>query len=202
MAHCPNCGIGLQNNATSCTSCGAEFGPASARRPVEGAPPRQANPHRLQHTILAAISLVAVVAMFSWGYLVEQKKTELLKQAEEARRKELSIPVIGEGGVSVRVVAECSNDEFGQEYKVEKIARDGEILVVLVAATDACGLLRPVQPRADVAGNTVTLGWAWQHPKGVPMAACLCTRHLEFRVPGIPPGEPNIAVPEIVQTID
>jgi hypothetical protein len=163
---------------------------------------RQATSHRLQHAILAAVALVAIAAIFLWGYRVESEKRDRLKRIEEARRKELSVPVVGQGGVSVREVAGCSDElDWGKTSQVKKIARDGDNLVVHLLANQACGSLRAVQPRADVAGNSVILGWSWQMPKDGPLAACICTRHLEFRIPGIPPGDLNVTVTESVQTI-
>ena len=163
---------------------------------------RQATSHRRQHAILAAVAVVAIAAMLLWGFHVDAEKSERLKQAEEARRKELSVPVVGKGGVSVREVAGCSDElDWGKTSQVKKIARDGDILVVHLLANQSCGSLRAVQPHADIAGNTVTLGWSWQIPDPAALAACICTRHLEFRIPGIPPGDLNVSVTENVQTI-
>ena len=164
--------------------------------------PRQATSRPRGQVILVAVAVAAIAAMFLWGYHVEREKSERRKQAEEARRKELSVPVVGQGGVSVSEVAGCSDElDWGKTSQVKNIARDGDILVVHLLANQSCGSVRAVQPRADIAGNTVTLGWSWHIPKGAPLAACICTRHLEFRIPGTPPGDLNVTVTKDVQTI-
>jgi hypothetical protein len=101
------------------------------------------------------------------------------------------VPVIGEGGVTVRETAAC-NDALPKEKRseVQQVSRDREPLVVQVLANASCGRRQAVSPTAKVDGNTVTLAWSWE-VHGVP-AACVCTHHLEFRIPGVPTGELSV----------
>jgi hypothetical protein len=41
MAYCPNCGDDLQSEAMTCTTCGAQFGPNAAWRPLSVPPPHR-----------------------------------------------------------------------------------------------------------------------------------------------------------------
>ena len=64
--------------------------------------------------------------------------------------------------------------------------------MVSVFANAACGGLRAENPQARTAANAVALSWSWVNPDGAPMAACKCTRHLEFRVEGVPAGDVTV----------
>jgi hypothetical protein len=97
------------------------------------------------------------------------------------------------GTVAVATVQEiggCSNAlPWSERSRIRAVGREEGELVVSVLANAACGGLRPDSPQVELSGSTLSLSWVWVKPDNVPLAACLCTRHLEFRVSGVPPGD-------------
>ena len=92
--------------------------------------------------------------------------------------------------VAVREIGGCSNAlPWTKSTDVREVTRDGEDLVVSVLANAACGGLRAELPQADVSPNTLALSWVWTNPDRAPLAACKCTRHLQFRVSPAPGGD-------------
>lgn len=92
---------------------------------------------------------------------------------------------------TVREVGGCSSAlPWSKRSEVDAVSREGNELVVSVLANAACGALRAEEPQVTTSANTVALSWTWvNHPKGAPLASCLCTRHLQFRVSGAPEGD-------------
>ena len=67
--------------------------------------------------------------------------------------------------------------------------REGNELAVAVLAKTYCGGVSATQPEARIAAKSVALSWVWAHPENGPLTACICARHLEFRVIGAPLGD-------------
>jgi hypothetical protein len=88
--------------------------------------------------------------------------------------------------VTVREVGGCSNAlAWDKANEIRSSTRDGKDLVVSVLSNATCGGLRAELPLAEVVSNSVKLSWKWVNPNDAPLAACLCTRHLEFRLSGL-----------------
>jgi len=91
---------------------------------------------------------------------------------------------VGRDGTSVHELASCSDElPWDQPSKVETVSQKSEGLVVRVLANASCGGVRAVEPRAKIEKQNVMLSWSWYLPEGEAVAACLCTRRLEFVVP-------------------
>ena len=92
--------------------------------------------------------------------------------------------------VTVKELGGCSHAlPWTKTSEVRAVKREGATLVVSVFANAACGGLRADKPQARASGDAIALSWSWVNPDGAPMAACKCTRHLEFRVDGVPEGD-------------
>lgn len=90
----------------------------------------------------------------------------------------------GEDGTTVQEVASCSEElPWEKPPQVERVSHESSALLVRILANASCGPLQAEQPSAAIEGNTVTLSWQWVAPKDAALAACLCTRRLEFRIP-------------------
>ena len=96
-----------------------------------------------------------------------------------------SKPVVtGPDGTTVQEIASCSGElPSDQQEKVDSVRVEQTQLIVQVLANAECGPFSAEAPSARTEGDTVSLGWSWVLPKDAPVAACICTRRLEFRVP-------------------
>jgi hypothetical protein len=96
--------------------------------------------------------------------------------------------------VTLTEVAGCRDKlPHSKSSEVRAVHRDGDVLVVSVVANTYCGGVSARQPEAHIAAKSVALSWAWIRPDvNVPLTACICSRHLEFRVSGAPAGELTI----------
>jgi hypothetical protein len=92
--------------------------------------------------------------------------------------------------VSVRELAGCSHAlPWTKSSEVRETRRDGTDLVVGVLANATCGGMRAESPRAEARDKEIEITWLWVNPDNAPLAACKCTRHLEFRVADAPEGD-------------
>jgi hypothetical protein len=93
--------------------------------------------------------------------------------------------------VSVREPQRCRSEEYRtpDSPEVTSVKRDGETIVVSVIATAVCGGVNAEAPEVTISGNSIALSWLWVGPKGGPVTACRCGRHLEFRIEGGPNGD-------------
>jgi hypothetical protein len=102
---------------------------------------------------------------------------------------------IGQDGTSLREIAGCSEAlPWDQQSRVTAFRKNGNQLVATVIANENCGPVLPVEPRASVRGETVEIGWNWWSRPNSPMAACKCTRHIEFTVPNVEAANPVISI--------
>jgi hypothetical protein len=105
---------------------------------------------------------------------------------------------VGHDGISVREIDVCSEElPWGEPSKVESVSQGGTGLVVRVLANVSCGGVQPVEPSASIQGKIVQISWFWYAPPNEAVAACLCTKGLEFLVPrAAGMSSPNIALAE------
>jgi len=98
----------------------------------------------------------------------------------------------------VRVLTACSDAlPWDKPSMVESHSHSGEGLIVRVLANASCGGLEPVAPEARVDGQDVRISWSWYSPPDTALAACLCTRRLEFVVPhAVHVSKPSITLSE------
>ena len=96
----------------------------------------------------------------------------------------------GDPQVSVRELGGCSHAlPWTKSAEVREVRREGEELVVAVLANAACGGMQAQAPLARAREQELEITWVWVNPDNAPLAACKCTRHLEFRVAGAPAGD-------------
>jgi len=92
--------------------------------------------------------------------------------------------------VSVRELGGCSHAlPWTKSSEVRESRREGAELVVGVLANAACGGMQAQAPLVQVREREIEITWLWVNPDNAPLAACKCTRHLEFRVTDAPEGE-------------
>ena len=73
-------------------------------------------------------------------------------------------------------------------------------LIVQMLANAGCGPYYADAPNARIEGDTVSVGWSWALPKDAPVAACICTRRLEFRVSNAASIKtPNILIGKVLR---
>jgi hypothetical protein len=138
---------------------------------------------------VVVVLAVASAAVLQWK---QDKQLRAQKQEQEAQayRKLFDSPELGAGGVSVRQVAGCNEElPWREKPRVQNVVRDGDSLVVTLLANNTCGPFKAASPSAVLQGKSLALDWSWRRVDDSPVAACICTRHLEFRVPKMPPGD-------------
>jgi len=92
---------------------------------------------------------------------------------------------VGSDGTTVRELAACSDDsELVGMNKVLSTSEGADGLTVLALAKHDCGPFSAVAPAAKIRGAELELSWSWYIEPNQSVAACLCTRRLEFFVPG------------------
>lgn len=102
--------------------------------------------------------------------------------------------VIGADGTSVRELAACSKElPWGEPTKIESISKQREGLVIRILVNATCGGQQPVEPETKVEGQNVKISWFWYLPEDEWIAACMCTRRLEF----VSPKAASVSKPEI-----
>jgi hypothetical protein len=89
--------------------------------------------------------------------------------------------------VTVKQVGNCAR-ALGQGNidSIKAIHREGNDLVVAVTVSASCGGLVAESPQVIFKGKSADLSWIWTNPDNGPLAACLCSRQLEFKVTGAP----------------
>ena len=102
----------------------------------------------------------------------------------------------GTSGVELREVASCEKDQLPRSSpsRVEKVEIIGSTLRAFVLANAACGGVYPVKPEARVSGDNIELAWSWWAPPRGPIAACDCTRRIEFLVPNNTIANPTVSI--------
>lgn len=89
--------------------------------------------------------------------------------------------------VTVKHVGNCAMAlGQGNADSIKAIHREGNDLVVSVIASASCGGLVADSPQVIFKGKSADLSWVWTNPDDGPLAACLCSRQLEFKVTGAP----------------
>lgn len=104
-------------------------------------------------------------------------------------------PQVGENGVELREIAGCSEAlAWNTPSRVFSSDKVGLVLKVVVLANETCGDIRPVFPSAVIDGHQIELKWAWWHRPNTPLAACKCTRHIEFTIPNVEATNPVVMI--------
>ena len=103
---------------------------------------------------------------------------------------------VGDGGVMLRVVSGCSNAlPWSELSKVASVERAATRLTAVVLANATCGDIYPVKPVVKRQDQSLELAWSWWSPaKDGSLAACRCTRHIEFTIPGIDGATPAVTI--------
>jgi len=84
----------------------------------------------------------------------------------------------------VREIGACSEElPWGEPSKVESVSQIGKGLVIRVLANVSCGGVQPVEQSVSIQGKIVQISWFWYAPPNEAVAACLCTKRLEFLIP-------------------
>lgn len=91
----------------------------------------------------------------------------------------------GADGTEVRHLVSCGSEVSpGTPWRVERLSRQGDDLIVRAAVVASCGPLTASQPLSRIQDALVSLTWEWHVPSDAWVAACTCQYRLEFRVPG------------------
>jgi hypothetical protein len=95
-------------------------------------------------------------------------------------------------GTSLQEIHGCGRDElaWSEPTKILNTDVNDKVLKVTVLANATCGDVFAVEPKTSRLANAIELSWDWWSPPNAIVAACKCTRRLEFSIPSSE-GMPN-----------
>jgi hypothetical protein len=101
----------------------------------------------------------------------------------------------GVDGTEVTYLKACTNAlPWDQPTKIVSTEKRASTLIVEVLANQNCGPVYAVEPIVKRDGADIELGWSWWSRPTDAMAACKCTRHLQFSVPNVDVHDAKISV--------
>ena len=102
-----------------------------------------------------------------------------------------------DGHITLKGIGGCDEElPWGKGPEVKSIQWNGNELVIIVIQNISCGPFEPVAPSYIQSGSKLILKWSWHLPPDSPVAACLCTRHLEFTLTDFPKKKYEILLSE------